>query len=201
MAATSPFTLEVRIVGFADLAGFQVAAERLDLMALAAALQGYYEAVDRIVSDHGGRVVKFIGDAVLFCFPAGADVGANQRVRPAIDQCIRPAIDQRVRPALACARELARAAAARAAADFGGAPLALSVGLEMGDVVSGEFGAPGRRTFDLFGRTVNTAAILCRGQGIIVGEAFRAALGDAVAIEPLPPIRRPNREIPAYRVR
>lgn len=55
-----------RAVGFADISGFSTLSKRLDESTLRDVIERFEaEAVDS-VSQHGGRVVKFIGDEVLF---------------------------------------------------------------------------------------------------------------------------------------
>lgn len=56
-------------VGFVDISGFSHMSKRLDPSVLAEVIERFEsEAVD-VVSTHGGRVVKFIGDEALFVLP------------------------------------------------------------------------------------------------------------------------------------
>jgi class 3 adenylate cyclase len=53
-------------VGFADLCGFTGMSQRLRMDELSQLLSRFEEIAADIVLDHGGRVVKFIGDAVMY---------------------------------------------------------------------------------------------------------------------------------------
>ena len=53
-------------VGFADLTGFTALSERTPLPELAALLAAFDESTTDVVHSGGGRVVKFLGDAVMF---------------------------------------------------------------------------------------------------------------------------------------
>jgi adenylate cyclase len=56
----------VRSVGFADLVSFTRLVRTLDERELAALVQRFEALVSDIVAAHGGRVIKTVGDAVLF---------------------------------------------------------------------------------------------------------------------------------------
>jgi len=56
----------VMAIGFADLVGSTSHAERSSLVELNTALQRFEVTSSDIVSAHGGRIVKFIGDEVMF---------------------------------------------------------------------------------------------------------------------------------------
>ena len=56
-------------VGFADLCGFTGMTQRLRMEELSQLMSGFETIAADVVADHGGRVVKFIGDAVMFVTP------------------------------------------------------------------------------------------------------------------------------------
>lgn len=58
-------TTEV-VVGFADLVGFTEHSEALTTRALAAAVSAFDALAHEVVNEHGGHVVKLIGDEVMF---------------------------------------------------------------------------------------------------------------------------------------
>lgn len=105
-------------------------------------LNRYFECSAGAVLAEGGEVVLFIGDAVLGIFPIGPAPAAEH------DAC---------RSAIAAARraerDLARFNQERAGA--GQAPLALGLGLHIGDVKYGNIGVPERLQFDVIGPAVN----------------------------------------------
>lgn len=64
-------------VGFVDLVGFTTLTNQQSFAELDAAIGEFNEAAHRVVSSHGGRVVKLIGDEVMFVAPsADGAVGA-----------------------------------------------------------------------------------------------------------------------------
>src|SRR6476660_838163 len=78
---------ERRVVSvlFVDLVGFTSRSERLDPEDVRAFLVPYYERVRRELEGHGGRVEKFVGDAVMGVFGAPITYGddAERAVRAA----------------------------------------------------------------------------------------------------------------------
>jgi class 3 adenylate cyclase len=53
-------------IGFADLCGFTGMTEQLSMDGLSMLLTRFEEVASDVVQDHGARVVKFLGDAVMF---------------------------------------------------------------------------------------------------------------------------------------
>jgi class 3 adenylate cyclase len=53
-------------VGFADLCGFTGLTQQMPMEGLSQLLSAFEEVAGDVVQDHGGRLVKFIGDAVMF---------------------------------------------------------------------------------------------------------------------------------------
>ncbi len=60
----------VTVVGFADLVGFTGISQQLDEATLAAAVASFESTAIDIVGAHGGRIVKMIGDEVMFEAPS-----------------------------------------------------------------------------------------------------------------------------------
>jgi class 3 adenylate cyclase len=56
-------------VGFADLCGFTGLTQQLRMDELSQLLTGFEQIAADVVSDHAGRLVKFIGDAVMYVTP------------------------------------------------------------------------------------------------------------------------------------
>jgi adenylate cyclase len=56
-------------VGFADLCGFTGMTQRLRMDELSQLMSGFESVAADVVIDHDGRLVKFIGDAVMFVTP------------------------------------------------------------------------------------------------------------------------------------
>ena len=53
-------------VGFADLCGYTGLTQQLTLDALSQLMTRFEEVASDVVHDHGGRLVKFLGDAVMY---------------------------------------------------------------------------------------------------------------------------------------
>lgn len=67
---------------FSDVTGFTTIAERLDPEALRGVMEGYFVAMRDVIERRGGRVEKFIGDAVLAVF--GLSVGGEDHAERAL---------------------------------------------------------------------------------------------------------------------
>jgi adenylate cyclase len=110
-------------------------------------LDEYFDCTAGAVIDHGGEVLKFIGDAVMAIFPI--DEGS----RPQIDMC---------RAALMAAREAVSRADRRNAERAGnGLPsIRFGISLHVGVVMYGNVGTRQRLDFTVIGPAVNEAARL-----------------------------------------
>jgi adenylate cyclase len=161
---------------FADLVGFTPLAERVDPALLVRILNGYFERMSRVISEHQGHIATLIGDGVLALFGA---VEANPwQANDAMHAALA------MRAALAhYNRELA--------AD--GLPtLALGVGLHRGVGVAGLVGSQDLVQFTVVGSTVNIAARVqdltrTYGVDILATQAVRAVLDPRFTLQGLPP--------------
>ncbi|WP_419913566.1 adenylate/guanylate cyclase domain-containing protein [Hoeflea sp.] len=154
------------VIWASDLRGFTELADTLDERALTAVLNAYFEQLAGAVIDHGGEVLKFIGDGLLAVFPF--DAFATQA----------HAADAAVQAAEAALAALERLNAdANALPDVTGwRPLRTGIALHRGEVFFGNVGAPGRLDFTVIGMAVNTASRvegLCKstGRSLLVTEA------------------------------
>lgn len=104
-------------------------------------LNAYFEKTAGVVLDHGGEVLRFIGDAVLAIFPIAGFGGAERAARMAL-------------------------AAARNSIDTmpieqdGLPPVSFGLGLHVGEVLYGNIGVPERLEFSVIGRAANEVARL-----------------------------------------
>ena len=67
-------------VGFADLSGFTKISQRMDVERLAELVDEFEDAAFDVVSAHGGRTVKLIGDEVMFVarsMPVAVDIALD----------------------------------------------------------------------------------------------------------------------------
>lgn len=129
----------------ADLAGFhRCFASRSDAV-MVAFLDRFYDLAETVVSGSGGRVIKFMGDALLAVYPADA-------ARSAVASAVTLEVESR---RIATDAEL---------------PVTLGANLHMGDAILTELGSGASRRLDVIGRAVNHTFILGRGSGIRISE-------------------------------
>lgn len=174
-------TQEVTVL-FADLRGFTPFAERTEPATVVAVLNSYFERAVRIVIDHGGVVVQFVGDAIMALFNAP---------NPVEGHALRAA---------ACGLELQRAVVEVAE----GHPEwpRFRVGINTGPALVGNIGGT-VRNFTAIGDTTNLAARLesaAEPGQVVVGEATYEAIRDHAEVEALPPldVKGKARPVAAY---
>lgn len=148
-------------VWFSDLKGFTDLSNRLDGPELLDVLNTYFEVMTQSVEEHGGEVLKYIGDAVLAIFPFHHN--------PA--EC--DASDRALTAACKAFRDLKSINEERDAGHRD--QIQTGIGLHMGDVFYGNVGSSGRLDFTVIGPAVNLASRiqgLCRDldQSILVSE-------------------------------
>ncbi|MFF5335486.1 AAA family ATPase [Streptomyces sp. NPDC013181] len=159
---------------FIDLVGSTVLAETLDPEALRRTMDRYYTACTTAVTEHGGVVEKFIGDAVMAVF--GAFVTHEDDALHAVRA--------------ACAvREAVTAIGTGVAGADGGARLDTHCGIASGEaVVAGVLGGAAR----VVGDVVHTAARLqshAAPHEILVSDETARLVGAHVRMEAVPPLR------------
>ena len=154
-AAASRKTVSVL---FCDLAGSTALGEQLDPEPLRELMASWYEAMRAVVESHGGKVEKFVGDAVMAVFglPRTHEDDALRAVRAALDM-----------------RE--------AAGDF-----VLRIGVNTGVVVTGDE-ATTLVTGDAV-NTAKRLEQAAGGGEILVGAVTEALIRHAVELEPVEPI-------------
>lgn len=156
---------------FCDLHDSTRLAETLDRTAYIALLNQFFETTSTIIHDHGGEVLKFIGDAVLAVFPAGDD--ARTACAQALDAA-RAIVDHsadRENPASAQQYEC-------------------SIGIAFGRVTYGNVGSRERLDFTVIGHAANLAARLNdyakrNNHGIVVTRDVAGTREDMVELGPL----------------
>jgi class 3 adenylate cyclase len=128
---------------FTDFKGFTLLTERAEPVALIGLLDQYFTAFDGIVARHGLEKLKTVGDAYM----AVAGVPTANRRHP-IDTCLAALEMQATVARMKALREKMRLPV-----------LELRVGIHAGPVISGVVGKH-KFTFDIWGDTVNTAALM-----------------------------------------
>jgi adenylate cyclase len=130
------------VIWLCDLRGFTGLSERLERDVLIDLLNCYFGPMCDAVSEHGGEILKFIGDAMLAIFPVAKDAAAT------------------------CAAALAAAERAQAALagenmrrDGLNLPrIEYGLALHVGDVMYGNIGSDTRLDFTVIGPAVNLTA-------------------------------------------
>src|SRR5215472_7172495 len=153
---------------FADLSGFTELSARLDAEDLRHLVEDFYSQADAVVARYGGRVDKQIGDAIMALF--GAPVAHG-------DDSLR---------AVGAALDII--AVAGGITEPSGDPLAVHVGIAMGEVVAGGIG----RGYTVLGDAVNLASRLVglAGPGeAVIDEGLLLQLEGRIRTTALPPTR------------
>jgi adenylate cyclase len=160
-------------IWLSDMRGFTARADRMPPEDLIALLNRYFDCQVPAIREHGGEVLKFMGDGLLAIFPIDA-TGAHAGKSDIAMVCSQ---------ALAAARKVE---AEVAAADWGGldSPGAVKFGvaLHVGEVLYGNVGSTNRLDFTCIGPAVNLAARIEAlsgeiGRTILASEEFARACG------------------------
>src|SRR3569623_1994855 len=152
-----------------DIRGCTNFSEKLPPVELAEVLNAYLSTMTRIVQQHRGTIDKYIGDAIMACWTAPADLGehASRAVQTALD----------MQAALA---QLNQEFAAR-----GWPEVKIGVGVNTGRMSVGNMGSEFRMAYTVMGDAVNLGSRLegitkQYGVGILVGEETRKLVKDVV---------------------
>ena len=172
-AAAEGTRVDVTVL-FCDLRGFTATAARLAPADVRAMLEVYYDHCTRIVHDHGGTVMQFVGDEVFAVF--GTPLPQDDHARRAVD----------------AARGM-QGAADRINAELGGrdVDVAYGIGIHSGEVVAAHVGSRVHKQYAVVGTTVNVGARLCSLAGpgeIVLSRATRDLLPTTPAVDALAPV-------------
>jgi class 3 adenylate cyclase/tetratricopeptide (TPR) repeat protein len=154
---------------FADVSGFTALSETMDAEVVAGIMNDLWAAVDRAITDHGGRIDKHIGDAVMALWGAEAarEDDPERAVRGAL--AMQAAIDE------FCTSQ--------------SAPLAMRISVNTGPVLLGAVGSTAE--FTAMGDAVNLASRLEHAApvgGILIShDTYRHVRGvfDVIVRDPL----------------
>ncbi|WP_420416766.1 adenylate/guanylate cyclase domain-containing protein [Pacificispira sp.] len=133
-------------VWYSDMRDSTVTADKMDPRIFLERLNRYFECTAGSVLDHGGEVLRFIGDAVLAIFPINGPGGAERAGRMAVSAA-RDTI-----------RRLEELNAEPPPHDRD--PIRFGLGLHVGDVLYGNIGVAERLEFSVIGPTANEVARL-----------------------------------------
>jgi adenylate cyclase len=163
---------QVLTVLFTDIAGFTGLSERLG-GAVVPILTDYLSRASAAIHGQRGTIDKFIGDAVMAFW--GAPLPDRDH---AVNAC---------RAALRLRQEMAEL---RTAGPDEARGLSIRIGVNTGSMLVGNIGSEERLSYTVIGDSVNLASRLealnkLYGTEIIIGEATRAAAGNAVIVREL----------------
>lgn len=155
-------------IWLSDMRGFTRLADRVPAPALIDLLNRYFDCQVPAILEHGGEVLKFMGDGLLAIFPVGHD---GKSVTQVCDAALAAACQARA-AILSAAAESERLATSRA--PFG-------LGLHVGQVSYGNIGSGSRLDFTCIGPAVNLAARIEKlagklGRTILASQAFASHL-------------------------
>jgi adenylate cyclase len=155
-----------------DLRGFTERSDRLSGERIIAILNALFDAQAKAIQDHGGEILKFVGDGLLAIFPIDGD--ARDAARNALE-----------------AAQEAHAAVGRLGdepAMAGELPLRIVVALHIGTAFYGNIGAAERLDFTVIGPAVNLvsrveAVAKTLDRPVVVTDDFaRAFVGPLVSL-------------------
>ena len=180
--AASQRELEVTVL-FSDIRGFSTIAERLTAREIGEIIGRHLGAMAEVISEHGGTIDKFQGDAVMAVF--GAPEPSEDHAERAL-QCALAMQDRQ--------RELNSMGWGTDSVDG----LHVGIGLNTGVVMAGAIGGGGRLEYTVIGDAVNVAQRLqseAEG-GEVVAAVSTVSAAPSVAAEPIGPRFVKGREEP-----
>lgn len=162
-------TREVTIL-ISDLRGFTIITENYSASEVVGVLNRYFTRMTEIITRHGGRVDKFIGDSVMALFPASVS---------------RPNDSER---AVCCAAEMQYAMDElnQGNESLGMPTIYMGIGINTGRVVAGKIGSDLYSEYTVVGKEVNLASRIesstLRGQ-ILISESTYLQARDLISVK------------------
>jgi adenylate cyclase len=151
-----------------DLRQFTARSDRLAGDQMIAILNALFDAQAKAIQEHGGEILKFIGDGLLAIFPIDDAEMAGNAARNALVAASE---------AVAAVRQLVGHPSMK-----GEPPLDIVVGLHIGSVIYGNIGAADRLDFTVIGPAVNLVSRIetiakALNAEIVVSDDFARAYG------------------------
>ena len=132
------------VVMFSDLRGFTALSDSATEEDVFDALNGYFDLVVQSVEEHGGDVLKFMGDGILSIFAVDGNTDRIQRCGTAV----------RAAQAVLSGLDTLNHTRSRLQKP----PLDIGIGVNFGQVSYGNIGSPARLDFTVLGGAVNVAS-------------------------------------------
>ncbi len=140
---------------FSDIRGFTTLSEQLDAEVVVEILNRYLTEMTEAIMAEGGTLVAYMGDGIMAIFGAPLD-------QPDHASRALAAARQMIGPRLETFNEWVRAS--------GRDPVRMGIGLNSGEVMSGNVGSPQRLEYTAIGDTTNVAARL---EGMTKGSGYQ----------------------------
>jgi adenylate cyclase len=162
------------VIWFCDLRGSTPLAQSMSRDEFLACLNEFFDCVGGAVLDHGGQILRFIGDAALAIFPF-EDEPDDAGLQAACKRAIAAAHEAASRMKSANARRV----------DESKQALGYGIALHVGDVTYGNIGTGNRLEFTVIGEAANLAArieSLCKvlGEPVLLSAEFATCDPDHV---------------------
>ncbi len=181
------------VVLFADLRSFSTLSEQSDPQHLVLWMDQFFQRMSTVILETGGMVDKLMGDAVLAVFgvPSAVDEPEGRALAAAAGM-------------LAALEELNRELAL-----VPGVEVRMGIGIHEGPLMAGTVGSDRRRTYTVFGETVNQASRIeqytkVTGDALLVSDDVvqRLPRDLAAACQPVGPVelRGVSRRFDLYRI-
>ncbi len=137
-------TSTLATVLFSDIRSFTTLTEELGPQGTVTMLNEYFTIMVDIITNEGGMLDKFIGDAIMAAYgtPVAHDDDEDRAMRSAIQMINELKVFNKVR------------------AEAGKKPINIGIGLNTDNIISGNIGSPKRMDYTLIGDGVNLAARL-----------------------------------------
>lgn len=151
---------------FADITGYTTLCAGSDPEQIQEMLGRFFDAMDKVVESHGGRVIDRAGDAVMAVF--GAPVAHGNDAQRALHAA------------------LAMHRAAAGVPDCKGVPLRLHIGITKGEVVAAVISGGGKAKYSVTGDSVNLAArldALAQPGEILISDALYREVAASVEVQ------------------
>ncbi len=184
-------TLEA-VIWAVDMREFTSLSDTMPRDELIALLNDFYDRAITPVQEHGGEVIKFVGDGVLAMFPtdgAGGVAEACAQALAATDDAIR-----------------AMAEWNDARAQRKGAPVGYGIVMHLGEVSFGNVGTGSRLDFTVIGPAVNLTSRLERlcsemGEAVLLSETLARHVADRAEVIGVRRLRGLSQPQTVYRLR